>query len=150
MHEVQADGGVGLAVYLAGDGGDDQLGGGADDATVQVAAVATAGHVAHGHVQVGIGAAALGGDGAGQGDDLKVRVEHVGLELLGVRAVDAQGHIVHRSQAGDSGQLDLLHRCEPQSLLDDLVAGVQTHHISAAKFPIIHRNSSCFPLFHIL
>ena len=150
VHQVQADLGVGLAVDLAGEGLDDNFCGGADHGAVQVAAVAPSCQIAHGHVQVGVGALVLGGDGAGQGHDLKIRVEHVGLVLLGVGAEDPQGHIIHSTQAGDRCQTDVLHRSQPQHLFHNFIAGIQPDHISGAKFPIIHGNFSFFLVCHIL
>ena len=86
MQQVQTDLGVGLTVDLTGQDLDDDLRSGTDHGAVQVAAEAPGSQIAHRHVQMGIGAAPLGSDGAGQGHDLKVRMEHVCLELLGVGA----------------------------------------------------------------
>ena len=144
MKQVQSDFLAEFPVHAAGQDRDHQLRRGADGGPVQMPAHDPALAVSGAHVQVAVERSLHGVDGAGEGDDLVAALEAVGVIGFARSVKDAHGEVVHRAQALDRGQTDLLPQGQDPELLRNVLAGVQADDAHRFKSLVFHGMSSLF------
>ena len=138
LEEIQADGFVEIAINLAVDDIDDHFTGSADNGAVEMSTEDAALVVAGTHMKMGIEFAIHSIDGAGQGNDLEIALEIVGIILLFVNFKDADGKIVGGTESADAGEFDIFGESNGFDLLKDFFATINPGDDSLIKTLVLH------------
>ena len=144
VKEIQASGFVEASLDRTVETGEEQLTGGADDGADEMATENLPFGIAGSKVQVAIGGAVFGGEGAGQRDDLVVAGEGIGTELFGGGVQHADGEVVDCAERLYAGKANSLLCGEREQRGDNFFALVDPDNEGILKSAVFHGQRTPF------